>query len=89
MSNAARPRPENPFIPETTESWKRLVANDSFDPIFKFAGTPTLSVPCGFSSDGLPFSVQFVGRQLGEAVLYRVGHAFERATDWHLAHPDL
>jgi len=89
MSNAARPRPENPFNPETTESWKQLVANDSFDPVFNFAGTPTLSVPCGFSSDGLPFSVQFVGRQLGEGVLCRVGHAYERATDWHLAHPEL
>jgi amidase len=89
MSNAAGPKLENPFIPETAESWERNVANDIHTKPFDFAGVPTLSVPCGFSSDGLPFSVQFVGRPLSEAVLCRVGHAYERATDWHLAHPDL
>lgn len=56
---------------------------------FDFSGSPTLSLPCGFSSDGLPLSLQLVGRHLDEALLCRAGHAFESATDWHRRHPDL
>lgn len=54
-----------------------------------FAGTPTVSVPCGFSSDGAPLSVQLVGRRLSEATLCRIADAYERATAWHLRHPEV
>jgi len=69
------------------EEWNRLVPNDVYAKPFNFSGSPTLSVPCGFSAEGLPLSVQFVGRRSSEAVLCRVGHAFERVTDWHLRRP--
>ena len=52
-----------------------------------FAGTPTLTLPCGFSGDGRPYAFQFMGRQSSEPVLCRLGHAFEEATDWHQRHP--
>ena len=52
-----------------------------------FNGTPTLSVPCGLSRDGLPLSVQFVARHLQEPLLCRIGHAYEQATEWHGLHP--
>ena len=51
------------------------------------AGTPTLSMPCGFSGDGLPYTIQFLARRLAEPLLCRVGHAYEQATDWHCRHP--
>jgi len=54
---------------------------------FNFSGLPTLSLPCGLSDAGLPLSVQFAGHALREDVLVGVGHAFERATDWHTLHP--
>ena len=54
---------------------------------FTALGGPSLSVPCGFSADGLPHSIQFTGRRLGEAMLCRVAYAYERATDWHNRHP--
>ncbi len=54
---------------------------------FDFSGSPTISLPCGFSADGLPLSLQLVGRHLEESLLLRAGHAFERATDWHERHP--
>ena len=54
---------------------------------FDFNGTPTLSVPCGLNGDGLPLSLQFVGKHLQEPLLCRIGHAYERATDWHDLHP--
>ena len=87
MANPARPKLVDPFGAETDDSWDRLVMNDIHTKPFNFSGSPTLSVPCGFSSDGLPLSVQFVGRRLSEAVLCRAGHAFEQATQWHRRHP--
>lgn len=54
---------------------------------FDYNGAPTLSVPCGITDDGLPLSLQFVGKHLSEPLLCQVGHAYERATDWHALHP--
>ena len=54
---------------------------------YDFNGAPTLSVPCGLSTDGLPLSLQFVGKHLAEALLCRIGHAYEQATDWHTKRP--
>jgi aspartyl-tRNA(Asn)/glutamyl-tRNA(Gln) amidotransferase subunit A len=41
-------------------------------------GLPALSVPCGFSRDGLPLALQIVGRPFDEATILRLGHACER-----------
>jgi amidase len=54
---------------------------------FNFAGLPTISLPCGFSDAGLPYSIQFAGKALGEDILVAVGDAFQQATHWHLKHP--
>ena len=56
---------------------------------FDYNGAPTLSVPCGMNSEGLPLSIQFVGKHLTEPLLCQVGHAYERATPWHKLHPDV
>lgn len=56
---------------------------------FSVTGMPALSVPCGFSSTGLPLSLQIAGRPFDEATVLRVGDAYQRATAWHLARPDL
>jgi len=87
MSNAARPKLADPFAPETDETWGSLVVNDVHTKPFNFSGSPTLSVPCGFSADGLPLSVQFVGPALSEATICRAGFAYEQATRWHTMHP--
>jgi Asp-tRNA(Asn)/Glu-tRNA(Gln) amidotransferase A subunit family amidase len=52
-------------------------------------GYLAICLPCGFSSDGLPYSIQFTGRRLSEATLCRVAHAYERATPWHTRHPEV
>ena len=54
---------------------------------YDFNGMPTLSVPCGLNSEGLPLSFQFVGKHLSEQLLCRIGNAYEEATEWHVAHP--
>ncbi len=51
------------------------------------AGTPTITVPCGFSGEGSPYAVQFLGARLSELSLCRIAHAYERATLWHRRHP--
>ena len=87
MSNSARAKETDPFDEDSAETWTALVRNDVHTQPFNFSGSPTLSVPCGFSADGLPLSVQFVGRKLSEAMLCRIGHAYEQATPWHMKHP--
>jgi aspartyl-tRNA(Asn)/glutamyl-tRNA(Gln) amidotransferase subunit A len=54
---------------------------------FNFTGLPALALPCGFSSTGLPLSLQIAGRPWEEATVLRVGHAYEQATEWHTRRP--
>ena len=53
---------------------------------FDFSGSPTLTLPNGLDSAGMPLSMQFVGPHLSEDVLVRAGHAFQSATNWR-RHP--
>ncbi|MET4389902.1 amidase [Bradyrhizobium sp. F1.4.3] len=54
-----------------------------FTAVFDFSGSPTITLPNGMASDGLPLSMQLVGPHLSEDVLARAGHAFQSVTDWH------
>ena len=56
---------------------------------FDLTGSPAISVPCGFSTDGLPIGLQLVGRAWDEATILRIAAAYERATPWHERHPPL
>lgn len=56
---------------------------------FDLTGLPALVLPSGFAEDGLPVSLQIVGRAFDEAVVLRVGDAYQQATDWHLRRPPL
>jgi aspartyl-tRNA(Asn)/glutamyl-tRNA(Gln) amidotransferase subunit A len=51
-------------------------------------GLPAVVVPCGFSRDGLPVSIQIVGRRFDDATVLRLARAYERVTDWHRRRPD-
>ncbi len=54
---------------------------------FNFSNSPTLTLPCGFTSDNLPIALQLVGPHFSEETLLRVGHAFEQSTVWHTRIP--
>lgn len=56
---------------------------------FSMANTPALSVPCGYTQTGLPIAMQIAAKPFDESTVFRVGHAYERATEWHRRHPDL
>ncbi|WP_439610658.1 amidase [Reyranella sp.] len=55
---------------------------------FNTLGVPALSVPCGFDTNGVPIGLQLVGRPFDEAMLYRIGHAYQGATEHHLRVPN-
>ena len=67
------------------DSFTRLV---KFSAPFNMSGSPTITLPSGFTRDGAPIAIQFVARHLAEATLVRAGRAFQRETDWHRRHPD-
>lgn len=48
-----------------------------------------LSVPCGFTSNGLPIGLLINGKPFAEATVLRAGYAFEQATGWKNKRPDL
>ena len=54
---------------------------------FSWTGLPSVVVPCGFSSTGLPIGLQFVGNDLKEALLLRIAHAYEKSTRLHARRP--
>lgn len=51
------------------------------------AGTPSLTLPCGFSKGGIPLGMQIMGARWSEAILCRIGHAFENSSEWGLRPP--
>ncbi len=53
------------------------------------SGHPAISVPCGFTSAGLPVGLQLIGPKWGEAKLLAIALAYEEATEWHARHPEL
>jgi len=56
---------------------------------FNLTGLPALSVPCGFTKEGLPIGLQIVSRAWDEAGALRAGYAFQEATEWHKMKPKL
>jgi aspartyl-tRNA(Asn)/glutamyl-tRNA(Gln) amidotransferase subunit A len=54
---------------------------------FNFTGHPAVSVPCGFSKEGLPIGMQLVGKPFAEAMILRIAHHYQQATDWHKRTP--
>jgi aspartyl-tRNA(Asn)/glutamyl-tRNA(Gln) amidotransferase subunit A len=56
---------------------------------FNLTQQPALSVPCGFAAAGLPVGLQVVGPRHSDALVLRVGQAYQAATDWHLRTPTL
>jgi len=55
---------------------------------FNLTGLPALSIPCGFSSKGLPIGMQIAGRAYDESTILRLGHEYENATEWHMRLPE-
>jgi aspartyl-tRNA(Asn)/glutamyl-tRNA(Gln) amidotransferase subunit A len=72
-----------PVPPET------LFTKLSFTTAFNVGGNPALSICNGFNDQGLPFSLQIVGKLFDDATVLQAGDAYERATPWRQRRPDL
>ncbi|MCU1657861.1 MAG: Amidase [Pseudonocardiales bacterium] len=66
-------------------SWFRRIHTAYWD----VTGNPVLSVPMGFTGDGLPLGLQIDGRPFEEQLVLQAGDAYQQATDWHLRRPAL
>lgn len=54
---------------------------------FNLASAPAISIPCGFSDEGLPVGLQIGGRPGADQTVLNVAYAYEQATDWHAQRP--
>jgi aspartyl-tRNA(Asn)/glutamyl-tRNA(Gln) amidotransferase subunit A len=76
-------------IGEKVEDPLQMYLSDIFTIPVNLAGIPAISIPCGFSRDGLPIGLQIMGKHFDEGMLLRVAHTFEQNTDFHLRKPNL
>ncbi|MFQ5696671.1 MAG: Asp-tRNA(Asn)/Glu-tRNA(Gln) amidotransferase subunit GatA [Myxococcota bacterium] len=85
----ATPTTPGPAWPlgERTHDPLTMYLSDAYTVTVNLAGLPALSVPCGFTHEGLPLGLQLIGRPLDEALLLRVGAAYQARTDWHRRAP--
>ena len=74
---------------EKTDDPLSMYLSDLMTIPVNLAGLPALSLPCGFDDNQLPIGLQLIGNVLGEADLFKVGHAYEQATSWHEKSPQL
>ena len=85
--------PTSPFsafkIGEKVDDPLAMYAADTLTVPAGICGLPGLSVPAGFGKNGLPIGMQILANQFKEGNLFQVGHAFEKATDWHTKKPTL
>ena len=72
---------------ERTEGDRRLTNLMRLSAPFDLTGQPALSLPCGFSRDGLPLALQLVGRDFEDELILRAGYAYQQGTDWHRRRP--
>jgi aspartyl-tRNA(Asn)/glutamyl-tRNA(Gln) amidotransferase subunit A len=70
-------------IGEKTDDPLQMYLSDIFTISANLAGLPALSLPCGFTSGGLPIGLQLSGKPFDEATLLRAAYAYEQATPWH------
>jgi len=83
--------PTSPFpafkIGERVDNPLTMYAADILTTSANLAGIPAMSVPAGFSKEGLPIGIQIIANQFEEGKLFHIGHAFEQATEWHKNKP--
>jgi aspartyl-tRNA(Asn)/glutamyl-tRNA(Gln) amidotransferase subunit A len=57
--------------------------------LFNLTGHPALAVPCGFTREGLPASLQIVGKAFDDVTVLRIGRHYEQAAGWHAHRPPI
>jgi aspartyl-tRNA(Asn)/glutamyl-tRNA(Gln) amidotransferase subunit A len=73
------------LLDDPVKNWLADIYTVTLNP----AGLPALALPCGFTKDELPIGMQIQGKAFEEALLLRLGHAYQQVTDWHKRKPKL
>ncbi len=77
------------LVTSKPDAARRFFGHRAHTTPYSLAGVPAISVPCGFSSAGLPIGLQLAGRAFDESTVLRAAHAYEQATTWHTRRPPL
>jgi aspartyl-tRNA(Asn)/glutamyl-tRNA(Gln) amidotransferase subunit A len=84
------------YAPKTIKYWEELLDVEKPMPpfvwntwLFNIFGLPAMSVPCGFTSAGLPVGVMFAAGPFQEEKVITLGQAYQRSTNWHRRRPEL
>ena len=81
--------PDGPGIKSQEEAHARISGVRSFSGPFNLAGVPAISIPCGFTPENLPVSLQIAGRPFDDATVMKVAHVYEQNTPWHTRRPPI
>ncbi|SON56801.1 Glutamyl-tRNA(Gln) amidotransferase subunit A [Hartmannibacter diazotrophicus] len=81
--------PSLDFMASLGEDPAAILAIGPFTAPFDVAGLPTITLPCGQSSAGIPIAFQFAGKAFDEGLICRAGHAYQQVTTHHRLSPDL
>jgi aspartyl-tRNA(Asn)/glutamyl-tRNA(Gln) amidotransferase subunit A len=76
-------------IGEKVDDPLTMYLTDIFTLSANLAGLPGMSIPCGFSKEGLPIGLQLMGKHFAEEMLFKVAYNFELATEFHKKRPNL
>src|SRR5207244_3135705 len=74
-------------IGERVQDPLAMYLSDIYTISCNLAGLPGISIPCGFTQQGLPIGLQLLAPPFQEDNLLRVARRYEQATDWHLRRP--
>jgi aspartyl-tRNA(Asn)/glutamyl-tRNA(Gln) amidotransferase subunit A len=74
---------------EKTDDPLKMYLDDILTTPINLAGNCALSLPCGFSADGMPIGLQIIGDAFQEETILKVGHAYEQTTEWHTRKPEI
>jgi len=74
---------------EKIEDPLQMYLTDIFTISSNLAGVPAISVPCGFSTEGLPVGMQIIGRHFDEETVLKTAYAYEQSTGWYKRKPEL
>ncbi len=86
------------IVPSTPIAAPTIEGNDAveqaarltrFTAPFNLAGLPAISVPCGFTKDGLPIGLQIIAKPWSDAKVLNAAYAYEQATEWHKQRPTI
>ena len=76
-------------IGEKLDNPLAMYLSDIFTIPVNLAGVPAMSLPCGFTSSGLPIGMQLIGRPFDEETIFRAAYTFEREVEAYKRKPKL